>query len=280
MTKRTSYKNFKRRYQDAYMTHDLDPIIRLGEVLKVKPFIRQFIDPCCGDGICTKNIENITGLHCLEMSDIGMSMDLVLNKDVRHIPFSIKDATSQAKKSNDYIVYITNPPWTRSILHKIIDHLMFTGCDFWLLFDADWLHTIQAEKYLIYCHTIISAGRVSWMNNGIKGLDNVCWYGFNGESSFRTKINGLKKMKKNRKIDAKMFRASQTRRELTREEIAEKIASIKGLKQSTILRWFGKGGVPYKHVKGLRGIMDKIEKDYYGDNNIDLLHKECIDGVP
>jgi len=46
----------------------------------------------------------------------------------------------------------------------------------WLLFDADWMFTGQARPFLKYCDMIVSVGRISWMENGTKGMDNCAWY--------------------------------------------------------------------------------------------------------
>ena len=77
---------------------------------------------------------------------------------------------------------ITNPPWTRQILHPMIDHFRSMRPT-WLLFDADWMHTKQAIPFLTYCHKIVSVGRVSWMQNGTSGFDNCAWYLFDREPS-------------------------------------------------------------------------------------------------
>ena len=56
----------------------------------------------------------------------------------------------------------------------------------WLLFDADWAHTLQARPYLErYCTDIVSVGRVSWEQNGTSGKDNCAWYKFTKEKTER-----------------------------------------------------------------------------------------------
>jgi hypothetical protein len=75
-------------------------------------------------------------------------------------------------------VVVTNPPWTRSILHPLIDRLSAVWpC--WLLFDADWPHTRQSSDLILRCSRIVPIGRVKWMP-GTKhvGKDNCCWYEF------------------------------------------------------------------------------------------------------
>jgi hypothetical protein len=65
---------------------------------------------------------------------------------------------------------ITNPPWDRTILHEMIPH--FTSMrPTWLLFDADWLFTLQSE--------VVAVGRVKWIpDSKSQGKDNASWYYF------------------------------------------------------------------------------------------------------
>ena len=78
----------------------------------------------------------------------------------------------------DTDLIITNPPWSRDLLHDTIMHLSAIRPS-WLLFYADWMHTIQAIQYLPYCQKIQSVGRVKWFpDTPHTGKDNVCWYLF------------------------------------------------------------------------------------------------------
>src|SRR3984893_1647357 len=65
---------------------------------------------------------------------------------------------------HDAEFFITNPPWTRQLLHPIIVNLKRQKPT-WLLFDADWAHTIQAAPYLSFCRKIVSVGRVKWIGS-------------------------------------------------------------------------------------------------------------------
>jgi hypothetical protein len=58
------------------------------------------------------------------------------------------DAFDLSEKDCDGANYIiTNPPWSRDILHPLI--LRFVSLrPTWLLFDADWLYTKQAKAYM------------------------------------------------------------------------------------------------------------------------------------
>lgn len=73
---------------------------------------------------------------------------------------------------------ITNPPWRRDLLHPMIAHFSAMRPS-WLLFDADWLHTIQAAPFLPHLVKVVSVGRVKWIpGSANSGKDNCAWYLF------------------------------------------------------------------------------------------------------
>ena len=73
---------------------------------------------------------------------------------------------------------ITNPPWSRPVLHQLIDHLRQL-CPTWLLFDANWAHTQQAAAHLRFCSRIVSVGRVKWIEGtAMTGKDDAAWFRF------------------------------------------------------------------------------------------------------
>jgi len=73
---------------------------------------------------------------------------------------------------------ITNPPWSRDVLHPMI--MTFKDiAPTWLLFDADWMHTKQSKPYMQYCQMIVSIGRIKWIaDSKHTGKDNCAWYFF------------------------------------------------------------------------------------------------------
>jgi hypothetical protein len=91
--------------------------------------------------------------------------------------------------SKDFFA-ITNPPWDRKILHPLIDN--FLGiCPTWLLFDADWMHTKQSATFMTYCKTVVSVGRVKWIEGSkSQGKDNCAWYLFDYSSEEQTRFYG------------------------------------------------------------------------------------------
>lgn len=154
--------NFERKERDYYKTP-------LEAVIPLLPFISgTFIEPCAGNGLLIDHLVT-NGLICAEASDIQPEREDIIQMDV----LSIKKADHQ---------FITNPPWERKLLHRIISKLRVIQ-DTWLLFDADWMHTTQATPYIKYCWKIISVGRISWEQNGIDGKDNCCWYLFKKEKN-------------------------------------------------------------------------------------------------
>lgn len=156
MSKR-AFGKFERRKQDFYET-PVKAIVPL--INHIYGQYRSYYDPCFGKGAIRSGIESLDngGLVCVGETDIEL------------------DATLTSY-SAPFDCFITNPPWTREVLHPMIDNLARQKPT-WLLFDADWMHTKQAVPYLEMCEAIVSIGRVSWMGNGVSGFDNCCWYLF------------------------------------------------------------------------------------------------------
>ncbi len=152
--------NFKRRKHDKYGT----PETAMRFVL---PFLKpgtRFCEPCAGDARMVRYLL-AHGLRCSSAWDIKPGHPNVLRRDAR----VTRDGRAQ--------IYITNPPWTRDLLHAIIENLG-AHRPTWLLFDADWMHTDQAREIIKGCSLVVTVGRLSWMANGTSGKENCCWYLF------------------------------------------------------------------------------------------------------
>lgn len=139
----------------------------------------RYAEPCYGEGDLIKHITDLWDTdeeyqpyaRCNYHGDIADGRDALklTEKDVRHC---------------DYI--ITNPPWTRSILHPLIDHFRRLRPTF-LLFDAPWAFTKQAIPYLKYCSDIIVVGRLKWIpGSKYTSKDDCCWYKFISEETTTT----------------------------------------------------------------------------------------------
>jgi hypothetical protein len=158
MGKRSNFKRFK---QDAY---DTPP----EAVIPLLPFLldeTEFVEPCAGKGHLIDHLKK-HGHKCMYGSDITPGRDDIYAKDV----FDLTGCDANC--------FITNPPWTRPTLHKLIPHLS-QFAPTWLLLDSDYMHTKQAVPYLARCQKIVSIGRVKWIpDSKHTGKDNCCWYLF------------------------------------------------------------------------------------------------------
>lgn len=167
MSKRSE---FKRRKNDAYFT-PLKPVEPL--IPHLYPGT-SFIEPCAGDGRLARHLDGF-GIKCKSAIDVDPQGDGIRVGDALTHDFDVSGV--------DY--FITNPPWTREILHPLIERLRQIRPT-WLLFDADWMHTRQASPYLPFCHKIVSVGRVKWIEDSEHfGKDNAAWYLFGRDRGAR-----------------------------------------------------------------------------------------------
>ena len=126
----------------------------------------MFSEPCCGGGALVCALE-AAGMSCVDAIDIEPQWGFGLRMDA--LDWS-------AHTSSDCI--ITNPPWARPILHRMIVHFSDQRPT-WLLFDADWIHTRQAAPYFPRLRRIVSVGRVKWIKDSPHtGKDNCAWHLF------------------------------------------------------------------------------------------------------
>lgn len=151
---------FERKKNDFYPT----PYEAVLPLLKHIQSETRYIEPCVGAGdLCN---------HLYQHSHVCVaSYDLPDN------------ATTKQYNVIGVDYFITNPPWTRQLLHPLIDNLR-NQLPTWLLFDAGWMHTKQAKDYLPYCHKIVTVGRVKWIPDSKYGsLDDSCWYLFKSNTA-------------------------------------------------------------------------------------------------
>ena len=149
--------NFARRKADAYVT----PYRAVPPLIPFLDGIKTFAAPCAGTGALVRHLESF-GLVCVYQNDIAWGVD----------------ALQYPPPLGPFDAIIENPPWTRSILHSMID--LFQGiAPTWLLFDADWAHTRQAVPYLDQCSHIVAIGRQKWIDGSRwVGKDNAAWHRF------------------------------------------------------------------------------------------------------
>lgn len=152
---------FQRRPMDDYPTIDPKAVRVLRPWLEG---VKTYAEPCCG-GLHLCNSLAAIGLTCLYQGDIKEGVDAL------DMPFVPVDAI------------ITNPPWSRWVLHRMILHFQSIAPT-WLLFDADWAHTGQSAPYLDQCSHIVSVGRLKWIEGTTQtGKDNCAWYRFDARHS-------------------------------------------------------------------------------------------------
>src|SRR5262245_62115035 len=131
---------FERREADFYPT----PRAAVVPLIPYLRGIRTFAEPCCGDGALVRHLESF-GLRCIYSGDISTGRDALALDDYG---------------SPDEI--ITNPPYTRVVMHRLIVHLQRIAPT-WLLLELDWSSTKQAAPFLPACSDIVAIGRVKWI---------------------------------------------------------------------------------------------------------------------
>ena len=148
--------NFERREADFYPT----PRAAVVPLIPYLRCIRSFAEPCAGNGALVRHLEEFA-LRCVYAGDIRSGQDALGLDDYGEI-----DAI------------ITNPPWSRDLMHRLIAHFLPIAPT-WLLLDADWAHTKQAAPFLLFCSDIVAIGRVKWIEGSKHtGKDNCAWYRF------------------------------------------------------------------------------------------------------
>lgn len=136
----------------------------------------SFFEPCAAYGILIRHLV-AHGLYSFGGCDL-VPMDRSIQRG---------DALQITDTRADF--FITNPPWDREILHRIIEHLSNIAPT-WLLFDADWPFTAQdtiakhhgvktVTELMRRCKKIVAVGRLCWVPSSKKrGKDNCAWYLF------------------------------------------------------------------------------------------------------
>lgn len=156
--------NFERIERDFYPT----PLKGVEPLIPHIQEVTSFCEPCAGDGALIMHIQSF-GKTCVAAYDVEIRTHGVVQK-------SFETLTEDDLNGATHI--ITNPPWDRKLLHPMIEKFS-TLRPTWLLFDADWMHTVQSARYMHCLKKIVSVGRVKWIpNSKMTGKDNCCWYLF------------------------------------------------------------------------------------------------------
>lgn len=154
--------DFPRRKHDAYDT----PYSAVLPLLPHLHGVSTFAEPCAGQGYLVGHLQR-HGLACAYEGDIQTGHDAL------DYPFN--------ENCGVFNAIITNPPWTRELLHPMIT-LFQRIAPTWLLFDSDWAYTGQAEPFLANCSHIVTVGRVKWIEDSKhNSKDNASWYRFHNQ---------------------------------------------------------------------------------------------------
>jgi hypothetical protein len=158
--------DFERIPKDLYVTPP-DAVVPLLPYLAPET---EFGEPCAGNGALVDILER-EGHKCVWASDISPGRSDIGVLNALALPrLGLRNVHAR--------VWVTNPPWKRSVLHPLIDGLS-SMLPTWLLFDADWPHTRQSADLIGRCARIIPVGRIKWIPDSEHvGKDNCCWYEF------------------------------------------------------------------------------------------------------
>jgi len=147
---------FERREADFYPT----PRAAVAPLIPYLSGIRSFAEPCAGDGALVRHLVEL-GLRCVYAGDIRTGQDALA---LDH--YGAADAI------------ITNPPYTREPMHRLIEHFQRIAPT-WLLIDYDWSATKQAAAYMPHCSDTVILPRLKWFEDSKNtGKDNHAWYRF------------------------------------------------------------------------------------------------------
>jgi hypothetical protein len=157
--------NMARKGKDLYRTFDPRGVAALAPHL---PPRFSFAEPCASNGILADQLRALGGEASFLGDVVPARGDVVLQDALTWRPRPLR--------TPDFI--ITNPPWSRPLLHRMI--VEFSSITWtWLLFDYDWSATLQAQSYFDRLYRIQVIGRMCWFpKTNQTGKDNAAWYLF------------------------------------------------------------------------------------------------------
>ena len=155
-------QNFEKKSRDYYPTIDPDAVKPL------IPFIRglRVAEPCAGNGDLSMLLE--PDCKVVWESDLDPQSKHILQKNAIFL---------HSGDLQDCDVIISNPPFTWKLLQPLLDHLP-TLLPTWLLLPSDAAHNKRMGPYMKRCRSFVSVGRLYWVENKIKGVDNYAWFEF------------------------------------------------------------------------------------------------------
>lgn len=160
MSKRTATESAKKNPKDFWPT----PYRAVVPLVPHLTPLDVFVEPCAADGQLVRHLLRHLQV-CLSAFDIIPRGGGVQWGDA---------ATAEYDRN---VQVITNPPFRRSLLEPLLDRWIgFVPC--WLLLPSDYAINIWTNPYMRYVDKIVPIGRVSWMNNGVGGMENYAWFHF------------------------------------------------------------------------------------------------------
>lgn len=169
---------FERVEKDYYPTIDLNAGKILGQhIFRYRKHVLTYAEPCYGQGHLEKNLSTANSLfQCGFKSDIDTGKDALTLTD---------------QEIYNCEVILTNPPWSRPLLHSMIEHFSKLRPT-WLLFDANWMNTKQSSYYMReLCTDVVAVGRLKWIEGTtMSGKDDCSWYLFDKDKSEVTRFHG------------------------------------------------------------------------------------------
>jgi hypothetical protein len=135
-----------------------------------------YVEPCFANGNLSRWLSEF---GAREIYRSGLEPE-VENVDLCDVLSDGQQRWAEFGKKADCI--LTNPPWSRNLLHPMIE-LFSDVAPTLLLFDANWINTKQARPFQDRLVAVFPAGRHRWFagQEGDKGLapkEDTSWYLF------------------------------------------------------------------------------------------------------
>lgn len=156
--------DFEKNPRDYYRT--FDPKAGFALELFIPPNSR-YIEPFAGAGDL---IQQLTFADCVLAYDIEPQACMVDKADAFRI---------NSDELIDIDLLISNPPWTKEVFHKILDHFV-PMIDCWFLMHSDWKQNKGSAKYVeTWLTDIVPIGRLKWIEDSPHtSKDNCEWLKF------------------------------------------------------------------------------------------------------
>jgi hypothetical protein len=178
------WSRFDRIPNDLYPTIDdraFDPLVPF----LLRDGIKTYAEPCWGLGHLEKGFQRF-GLTCVSRSDIDPP-----EADDPDLCFPVADTVHRLDGRfltrdglNGADAIITNPPWSRDVLHELIP--LWAGfATTWLLFDAAWKNNGRTVPHLIekHCTDFVPLPRLKWFGGQHTAARDCGWYRFCAQGS-------------------------------------------------------------------------------------------------